>query len=105
MGDTEIGAGLSQGEPAPILQRTTPFMQRTQGLRYRPLTTLVRCFEHPASNGRQDLVFALPISFCTGVIGQGTLWSEEVGMKIPTQIHRSGTNPEHNRPRLLRDTI
>ena len=43
-------------------------------------------FDHVASNGRQDLVFALPISFCTSVIGQGNLWSQEVGMTIAVAI-------------------
>jgi diacylglycerol kinase len=41
-------------------------------------------FARIASNRRQDFVFALPISFCSIVIGQS--WSEEVGMTIAVAI-------------------
>jgi hypothetical protein len=35
--------------------------------------TLEPCLDRFASNGRQDLVFALPISLCTSVAGSGSL--------------------------------
>jgi len=51
-----------------------------------PLHPVVeRCLDHFASNGRQDLVFALPISLCTVVIGK-SLWWEEAGMNIALNI-------------------
>jgi F0F1-type ATP synthase membrane subunit a len=37
------------------------------------------------SNGRQDLVFALPISLCTVVIGK-SLWWKGAGMDIALNI-------------------
>jgi hypothetical protein len=44
-----------------------------------------RCFDHLTSNGRQDLVFALPISFCS-IIRTGKPLSGEWGMNMTVAV-------------------
>jgi hypothetical protein len=61
-------------EKPPALSRAADYVGAllTDGMHRQSLA-------HSASNGRQDLVFALPISVCTIVIGRGSLLGE-VGM-------------------------
>ena len=65
-------------------------------------TSLARCFDHLTSNGRQDLVFALPISFCsiirTGDEHNSRSRSLCSALHLDRQFHQGGSGAQARFP-------